>query len=268
MEGLSALIKEYEWRKMITGIQVARGATAISHMFFANDSYIFCRANREEATHVIQMLALFEKASGQKINIDKSNAFFSRNAKEDVKNESCGTLRFHEANDNSHYLGLPNLIGRNKSQMLGYIKDNMHDRVDSWNGKLLSKGGKEILLKTVTQSIPNYAMNVFLLPLEICHDMEKAMARFWWKSSLNKDKSIHWMSWERICNSKMYGGLGFRNMHDFNIALLGKQGWRLMTNAGNLVARVYKSRYFPHTNFLDAKIGSNPSYIWRSVLAA
>lgn len=71
-----------------------------------------------------------------------------------------------------------------------------------------------------------------------------------------------------MCKSKMYGGLGFRQLHEFNTASLGKQGWRLITNPESLVARIYKSRYYPQYSFLSATIGSSPSYIWRSILAA
>lgn len=68
--------------------------------------------------------------------------------------------------------------------------------------------------------------------------------------------------------SKMYGGLGFRNLHEFNVALLGKQGWRLVTNSTSLVARIYKAKYYPNDNFISAKLGASPSFVWHSVLAA
>lgn len=96
--------------------------------------------------------------------------------------------------------------------------------MQSWDGKLLSKSGKEILIKTVTQDIPNYGMSVFLLPLEMCREMEMFMCKFWWRTYANKNRSIHWMSWDRMCKPKSAGGLGFRHLHDFYIALLGKQG--------------------------------------------
>lgn len=54
-----------------------------------------------------------------------------------------------EANDQSLYLGLPNTIGRNKSSTFGFLKEKMQDRIQDWDKKMLSKGGKEILLKTV-----------------------------------------------------------------------------------------------------------------------
>lgn len=83
-----------------------------------------------------------------------------------------------------------------------------------------------------------------------------------------KIRSIHWMSWERLCKPKSEGGIGFRHIHDFNIALLGKQGWRLLTKSESLVARVYRARYYPNSNFLSATIGGSPSFVWKSVLEA
>lgn len=123
---------------------------------------------------------------------------------------------------------------------------------------MLSKGGKEILLKTVAQMLPNYAMGVFLLPLNLCQDLERMMCKFWWKTDAKKDKSIHWFSWSNMCKRKSQGGMGFRSIHDFNIALLGKQGWRILKYPEKLVSRVFKARYYPTSSFLRAKLGHNP----------
>lgn len=68
--------------------------------------------------------------------------------------------------------------------------------------------------------------------------------------------------------TKEAGGLGFRDLRKFNIAMLAKQGWRLMNNDNQLVTSLMKARYYPNCDFLDAKIGDNPSFMWRSILAA
>lgn len=62
--------------------------------------------------------------------------------------------------------------------------------------------------------------------------------------------------------------MGFIHLHDFNVVLLGKQGWRLLTKLDSLVARIYKARYYPQENFLNAKVGGSPIFVWRSVMEA
>ena len=72
--------------------------------------------------------------------------------------------------------------------------------------------------------MPNYTMSVFLLPLEVCHEIENMFSSFWWKNTGNGCKGISWMRWERHCKTKSVGGLGFKKLHGFNLALLSKHG--------------------------------------------
>ncbi|KAL8099954.1 hypothetical protein AgCh_032277 [Apium graveolens] len=66
----------------------------------------------------------------------------------------------------------------------------------------------------------------------------------------------------------MKGGLGFRDLYGFNIALLGKHCWNFINNPQSLVSRVYKERYFSNTTMLGAKKGQNPSFIWQGIMTA
>ncbi|XP_019158220.1 PREDICTED: uncharacterized protein LOC109154946 [Ipomoea nil] len=62
--------------------------------------------------------------------------------------------------------------------------------------------------------------------------------------------------------------MGFKDLRAFNLAMLGKQAWRMLTKPDSLVARVYKARYFPKGSFFDAQVGNNPSFCWRSIMVA
>ncbi|KAL8100581.1 hypothetical protein AgCh_032729 [Apium graveolens] len=234
-EGLSSLISSYERRKLIHGCKVARGAPVITHMLFADDSYIYCRASLEEANRVMELLRTFKVAAGQKINLDKSSVFFSKNTRSSVKEEVLDSLGMQMADERSHYLGLPSLIGRNKNVVFGYIKDKMRTRIQSWGG--------------------------------VCSEIESLISNYWWSSS-KKDNGIHWLNWDCLSDHKNKGGMGFKKIRDFNLAMLGRQGWRLLAFENSLVGRVFKAKYYPNSNFLEAKMGSNPSYVWRSVLEA
>jgi hypothetical protein len=55
------------------------------------------------------------------------------------------------------------------------------------------------------------------------------MSKFWWGHKDN-DKKIAWMSWGKMGLSKDVGGLGYRDLESFNMALLAKQGWCLIQN--------------------------------------
>ena len=76
------------------------------------------------------------------------------------------------------------------------------------------------------------------------------------------------LSQEKKCAPKKDGGLGFRDLKAFNIALLAKQGWRLQSNTHSLVHRVLKACYFPDRDFIHAELGRTPSYAWKSIMAA
>lgn len=264
-EGFSSLIRKFEADGSIHGIRVCRQAPVVYHMLFADDSYLFCKATEEEAVKVQQLLQIFERASGQRVNVEKSSIFFSMNVLAEHKRELCQSLQMAEANECSTYLGLPNILDRNKSVILGYLKEKINKRVRSWDGKVISKSGKEILIKSVAQALPTFAMSVFLLPVQVIHDIERILAKYWWSSSKEGSISIHWMSWDRLCNHKTAGGLGFKNLREFILAMLGKQGWRFLTRPESLATQMYKARYFGDGNFLDARLGHNPNFVWRSI---
>lgn len=56
--------------------------------------------------------------------------------------------------------------------------------------------------------------------------------------------------------------MGFRDIYAFNLAMLAKQAWQLLTETHSLFYRVYKARYFPLCTFMDAELGTNPSFVW------
>jgi hypothetical protein len=77
---------------------------------------------------------------------------------------------------------------------------------------------------------------------------------------------MHWISWSNLATQKIKGGVGFRDLHLFSLALLGKQGWHFMTNPNSLCARVIKARYFPECDFIQATVPRSASTTWRAIV--
>ena len=106
--------------------------------------------------------------------------FFNHNTSSITKEEVMGILGPMQHTRHRKYLGLPTLIGKSKKQVFAEIKEKVGKKLSGWKEKMLSMGGKEILIKAVAQAVPTYTMGYFLLPKGLCEDLEGMMRNFWW----------------------------------------------------------------------------------------
>jgi hypothetical protein len=107
-------------------------------------------------------------------------------------------------------------------------------------------------------------MSCFDLTKTFCDDLSSMVCHYWWNNQ--DEERHHWLSWELLTKPKSEGGLGFRDPHIFNMAMLARQGWRLLLNPDSLCGRLLKAKYFPECSILDASPKPDISYTWRSIL--
>ncbi|XP_012835792.1 PREDICTED: uncharacterized protein LOC105956483 [Erythranthe guttata] len=265
-EALVAMIHQAEESSSLHGIVIAPMAPSVSCLCFADDTLVFCKATPDNAHTLHRILQDYAAASGQVVNLEKSTMSFCPTTPHGTKNAIQTILGFAIVERHEKYLGMPLTLGKSKRAIFEFLRDRVWARIDGWGEKQLSKGGKEILIKAVLQAIPSYLMSCFSLPLGLIQDIESAIQRFWWSNG--KPRSMAWTSWNKLCEPKERGGMGFRHLRSFNLAMLAKQAWRVLTRPDLLLSKLLRARYFPAGNFWSAPLGHRPSATWRSLTFA
>ena len=120
----------------------------------------------------MEILELYEATSGQKINVEKSSVFFNQNTPNDIKGEVLEILGPMQDTKHGKYLGLPSIIGKSKKDVFAEVKERVAKKLMGWKEKLLSIGGRKVLIKVVAQAIPTYTMSCFQLPKGLCEEIE------------------------------------------------------------------------------------------------
>lgn len=186
----SCILQDLLCCQKIHRIKITKAAPCISHLFFTDDTLLFGHATVDEAKYLQYALQLYERASGQRINLDKSGIVFSPNTKPDIIHSITNLLGIPQVVSHDKYLGLPTVVGRNKKEVFSYIKDRIWKRISGWKEKNLSKAGKEILLKSVVQAIPTFAMSCFKLSGGFLKDIHALISSFWWGDN-GTSRKIH-----------------------------------------------------------------------------
>jgi len=123
------LLQKAEQEGKLEGIKICRGAPRVNHLFFADDSLILMRARASDAQELGRILEVYERASGQVINKDKSTIMFSPNTEQRVKDHMRTTLSILEVATSERYLGLPVLVGKSRKNTFEYIKKKIWSRI-------------------------------------------------------------------------------------------------------------------------------------------
>ena len=81
------------------------------------------------------------------------------------------------------YMGVPLVDRRLRVQDWHPVIEKVESRLARWRARLLSRGGRLMLLKAVLAAIPTYFMAIFKMPVGVRRWLEQMMRGFFWLGS-------------------------------------------------------------------------------------
>ncbi|XP_021760199.1 uncharacterized protein LOC110725026 [Chenopodium quinoa] len=161
-DAFSTLLSKAASDRLIHGARICRGAPRVSHLFFADDRLLFAKATVSECSMI---------ASGQSVNLTKTDVVFSKNVSDSRSVENVGILGVREVERHENYLGLPTISSKSKKAIFASLKERIWWKIQGWKEKLLSRPGKEIQIKAIAQTsnVANGRDKIQqLFPNEVC----------------------------------------------------------------------------------------------------
>ena len=175
------------------------------------------------------------------------------------------TLQVNLVQNPTKYLGMNFVLRGNRCADFQFLIDKLQSKLQGWKARLLSQAGRTTLISSVLQSLPLYTFACFKVPESICNKMDSIIRAFWWGHE-TREKKLHLLSWESVCQPKRFGGLGFKSFKIMNQALLNKQFWKITQKPQSLLSRTFKAKYFPRDSLLDCCPKPHYSWVWRNII--
>lgn len=166
---MQAAVEQKDWKP----VRITKSAPPMTHLFFADDLLLLGEASVRQAVAVKHILDSFCKELREKVNLSKSRIWYSRSTAGSTIQTITANVGIPSTLDLGKYLGVPLLHSRTHSRQFQYLVDKAAWWMGGWKCKLLSKAPRVILLKSVCQAIPAYAMLSCKLPSQTLARLDK-----------------------------------------------------------------------------------------------
>lgn len=240
-EGLSLLMKKAVEVGLVESTVIGGEGVMVSHLQFADDTIFTCSGKYENIRAIKQILRNFELLSGLRVNLKKC-CLIGMNIEEEVVSNCANYLDCSVGKLPLQYLGMQVGLEHKKSASCNKLIQKVKGRLDAWNDKNISLGGRATLVQSVLSTIPIYSLSMFQIPKKTVGDLIQIQRNFLWGGCASYSK-IPWVRRGEICKEKKQGGLGIKDLGRFNIILLKKWIWRFLNEPGRLWVRALKAKY-------------------------
>ena len=191
-EVLSRALNSLVYQSGFVGYKVPRHCPSVTHLAFADDVIIFANGGAASLKRIMQILAWYQNDSGQLVNVQKSGYLVHPRTSVVRKRVIERVTKFRKQDFPIRYLGGPLFVGRAKEVYFSYLCQKILEKVLSWKSRLLSFGGKIVLIKHVLSSIPTHLLGMSVMPRGIFRIIESVCADFLWGAGDDK-KKYHWI---------------------------------------------------------------------------
>ena len=113
-EGLNGMIPQAANRGDIKAYALSRNSQRLTHLLFADDSHLICRATEQECNNILEILDIYGSCSGQQINRNKTTIFFSKLTTKGLGQHIKQALGVPEIKQYEKYLGYHLLWGEKR----------------------------------------------------------------------------------------------------------------------------------------------------------
>ncbi|XP_019251272.1 PREDICTED: uncharacterized protein LOC109230201 [Nicotiana attenuata] len=262
-EAMSRGLNSLHYNLYFCGFGFPKWSPKIKHLAYADDTIIFSSSDATSLQLIMQVLTAYEAASGKLINKAKSAIYMHHLIDEDVVRKLERVTGIGRQDFPFTYLRCPIFYARRKMDYYQGMIKKMIDKLQSWKGKLLSIGGRAVLISHVIQSMPIHLLSAVKAPASVINKLHKLMGRFFWSSSIEGGHR-HWASWDTLCLPVEEGGVGFRSLHDVSKALFCMLWWNFRTKP-SLWSSFMSQKYCKKLNPIVVPWRKG-SHIWRKML--
>ena len=267
METLSCLLNRATDGNYLSGTKFADGRgeeLVISHLLYADDTLLFCKADKDELKFISWTLMWFEAVSGLKINLNKSEIIPIGTVAN--MEELALELGYKVGTLPTTYLGLPIGAKHKALSVWDSVEERFRKRLVSWKLQYISKGGRVTLIRSSLSSLPIYHLSLFRAPLKVCARLERIQRQLLWGGS-DLVKKVSLVSWATVCTEKRKGGMGIKSFSKMNKVLLNKWNWRFANDRNSLWRMVIGSKFGEspdgwHTSDLREGFGTS---LWKEI---
>lgn len=158
--GLNSLHEDADY----IGYRLSKWSPKINHLAYADDTILFGSRGRGSVIKMMKVLRSYEEVSGQRINKFKSSFYLHDNTPLSVAIRLRRLTGIKQGNFSFLYLGCLVFYGRNRICCFEKLVRKIARRIFSWHNKLLSFGGRQILIRHVLHIMPVYLLIVMNPP--------------------------------------------------------------------------------------------------------